>query len=61
MQEMDRSEVDIVGGGILINPWTVMIAVRAGAIAMPYIKIGIVSGATAVAAAVGYEHGSEAN
>jgi hypothetical protein len=61
MQEMNKKEIDMVGGGIFINPWTVMIAVRAGAIAMPYIKVGIVSGATAVAAAVGYEHGSEAN
>lgn len=58
---MNKNEVDMVSGGILINPWTVMIAVRAGAIAMPYIKVGIVSGATAVAAALGYEHGAEEN
>lgn len=55
MKELNTHEVDVVNGGVFINPWTVMIAVRAVAVAVPAIQAAAVGAVGAAAGALGYE------
>ena len=59
MKELDHKEIETVSGGIFINPWTVMIGLRAIQIGAPYAKLAIATAATAIAQHIGYRHGEE--
>lgn len=55
MKELSVQEVQEVNGGIFINPWTVMIAVRCAQIAAPYVQAGAIAVVGAAGAALGYD------
>lgn len=52
--ELNENEVDQVHGGIFINPWTAMIAVRVVQIATPFVQNGLINVAAGAGAALGY-------
>lgn len=54
MRELNHQEVEAVNGGIVINPWTVMIGVRAAQIAAPYVANFAYNAAAGIGFAVGY-------
>ena len=58
MQELNMVEVDEVNGGVIVNPWTVMSAVRCAQIAAPYAARAALTFVAAAGAALGYEHGT---
>jgi hypothetical protein len=49
MQELSMIEQEEVGGGVVINPWTVMIGVRAAQVYGPSVIRGAVAAAGVVA------------
>lgn len=55
MKELNINEVEEVNGGIFINPWTVMIAVRVAQIAAPYAAQAAIAVVSAAGAALGYD------
>lgn len=52
--EINETEADQVQGGVFINPWTAMIAVRVVQIATPYVQAGVIGAVSAGAGALGY-------
>ncbi|KAB8043463.1 hypothetical protein [Janthinobacterium aquaticum] len=56
MEELNEFEIDAVNGGVLINPWTVMIAYRGAVMVAPYIRLGIYAAASTSAGIFGYEY-----
>jgi len=55
MQELNNNEVETVSGGVFVNPWTVMIAVRAAQIAAPYVAAGAVGAVGTIGGILGFE------
>jgi hypothetical protein len=55
MKELNIQEVEAVNGGIFINPWTVIIAVRCAQIAAPYVQAGAIAAVGVVCGALGYD------
>lgn len=54
MQELTFEQVESVSGGLVINPVTVMVAVRVIQIATPYVQAGVTAAVGAASAAAGY-------
>jgi len=54
MQELKLEEIEVVNGGVFINPWTVMIGVRAAQVAAPYAANFAYNVAAGVGAYAGY-------
>lgn len=55
MQELNHQEVEAVNGGVFINPWTVMIGVRAAQVAAPYAANFAYNAAAGFGAFLGYK------
>jgi hypothetical protein len=55
MKELNVTQTEQVQGGIFINPVTVMVAVRVGQIAAPYLQAGAIAAVSAAAGVFGYE------
>ncbi|MCH8493264.1 MAG: hypothetical protein LAT53_08530 [Idiomarina sp.] len=57
MQELKFEQVENVSGGVVVNPVTVMVAVRVIKVATPYVKTAVRGATATIAGAAGVDKG----